>query len=75
MIPAGVGHGFFSAEASVVMYGVSKYWDPEDELGVRWDDPALGIAWPPEAAYALVSGRDAGFPTLAEAGERLNWQS
>ena len=71
VIPPGVGHGFFSAEASVVMYGVSKYWDPDDELGVRWDDPALGIPWPPEASGALVSGRDAGFPTLAEAGERL----
>src|SRR6185436_14600685 len=75
VIPPGVGHGFFSAEASVVMYGVSKYWDPDDELGVRWDDPALGIPWPPEASAALVSGRDAGFPSLAEAGERLPWQS
>lgn len=74
VIPPGVGHGFFSAEASVVMYGVSKYWDPDDELGVRWDDPALGIPWPSETADALVSGRDAGFPTLAQAGERLNWQ-
>ena len=55
------------------MYGVSKYWDPDDELGVRWDDPALGILWPPEASGALVSGRDAGFPMLAEAGERLTW--
>jgi dTDP-4-dehydrorhamnose 3,5-epimerase len=74
VIPPGVGHGFFSAEASVVMYGVSKYWDPDDELGVRWDDPELGIPWPPEAANALVSGRDAGFPKLAQAGERLTWQ-
>jgi len=73
VIAPGVGHGFFSAEASVVMYGVSKYWDPDDELGVRWDDAALGIPWPPEAAHALVSGRDATFPTLAEAGERLTW--
>ena len=74
VIPPGVGHGFFSAEASVVMYGVSKYWDPDDELGVRWDDPALDIPWPPEASGALVSGRDAAFPTLAEAGERLTWR-
>ena len=75
VIAPGVGHGFFSAGASVVMYGVSEYWDPDDELGVRWDDPALGIPWPPEADGALVSGRDAGFPTLAEAGERLTWPS
>lgn len=74
VIPPGVGHGFFSAEASVVMYGVSKYWNPDDELGVRWDDPALGIPWPAAAAGALVSGRDSGFPMLAEAGERRAWQ-
>jgi dTDP-4-dehydrorhamnose 3,5-epimerase len=74
VIAAGVGHGFFSAGASVVMYGVSRYWDPDDEHGVRWDDPALGIPWPPEAENALVSGRDSEFPTLAEAGERLTWR-
>jgi dTDP-4-dehydrorhamnose 3,5-epimerase len=74
VIPAGVGHGFFSAEESVVMYGVSEYWDPDDELGVRWDDPALGIPWPAEVASAIVSGRDASFGPLSEAGPRLRWK-
>jgi dTDP-4-dehydrorhamnose 3,5-epimerase len=73
IVPAGVGHGFYSADASVLMYGVSSYWDPEDELGVRWDDPALHIPWPPESAQAVVSARDASFPPLAEAGERPRW--
>ena len=74
VIAAGIGHGFFSAGESVVMYGVSRYWDPHDEHGVRWDDPALGIPWPRETEDALVSGRDAGFPPLAEASERLAWR-
>ena len=73
VIPAGVAHGFYSARESVVMYGVSAYWDPDDELGVRWDDPALGIPWPSEAANAVISDRDASFPTLAESGPRLRW--
>jgi dTDP-4-dehydrorhamnose 3,5-epimerase len=73
-IPAGVGHGFYSPGKSVLMYGVSAYWDPADELGVRWDDPALGIPWPAEAAgTAILSGRDADFPSLAQAGPRLRW--
>jgi dTDP-4-dehydrorhamnose 3,5-epimerase len=73
-IPAGVGHGFYSAADSVLMYGVSAYWDPDDELGVRWDDPALGIPWPPETArHAIVSERDSGFPPLAEAPPRPRW--
>jgi len=56
VIYPGVGHGFFSADASVVMYGVSRYWDPDDELACNWADPELGIEWP--AATALVSDRD-----------------
>ena len=74
VIPAGVAHGFFSLLESVVMYGVSAYWDPDDELGVRWDDPALGIPWPPEAARSVISERDASFPPLERAGPRLRWQ-
>ena len=73
-LPAGVGHGFYSPADSVLMYGVSAYWDPADELGVRWDDPALGIPWPPDAArHAIVSKRDSGFPPLAEAAPRPRW--
>lgn len=73
VIPAGVGHGFFSPERSVVMYGVSAYWDPDDEFGVRWDDSALGIPWPPETSEAIVSGRDEAFGPLETAGPRLAW--
>jgi dTDP-4-dehydrorhamnose 3,5-epimerase len=73
-IPAGVGHGFYSPAESVLMYGVSAYWDPTDELGVQWDDPALGIPWPRDAGrHAIVSERDSGFPPLAEAAPRARW--
>ena len=73
VVPAGVAHGFYSAGDSVVMYGVSRYWDGEDEWGVRFDDPALGIPWPVHPADVILSGRDATFPLLAEAGPRLAW--
>ena len=45
-IPPRVAHGFLSLVPSIHLYGVSKYWDRSDELGCRWDDPQLGIAWP-----------------------------
>ena len=73
VVPAGVGHGFYSEGESVLMYGVSAYWDPDDEFGVRWDDPALGIDWPPAAREGILSARDAAFPPLAEAGERPSY--
>ena len=26
-------------------YSVSHYWNTMDEIGCRWDDPALGLDW------------------------------
>jgi dTDP-4-dehydrorhamnose 3,5-epimerase len=74
VVPSGVGHGLLSVEPSVVMYGVSRYWDPDDELGVRWDDPELGIPWPEQPGRPLISGRDARSPSLADAGPLPTWE-
>ena len=38
-------------------------YDPRSEIGIAWNDPALGIAWP--VAAPLLSARDARLPTLA----------
>jgi len=73
-IPAGVGHGFYSERESAVLYAVTRYWDPTDEFGVQWDDPALGIDWPPGAATATVSERDQLMPALADAPPRGEWR-
>jgi dTDP-4-dehydrorhamnose 3,5-epimerase len=61
-IPHGVAHGFYFAEASTHIYSVSHYWDLSDELGCRWDDPALEIPWPQETAH--ISPRDEALPPL-----------
>ncbi|MFN8131493.1 MAG: dTDP-4-dehydrorhamnose 3,5-epimerase [Solirubrobacteraceae bacterium] len=61
-IPHGVAHGFYFHEPSLHVYAVSHYWDPADELGCHWQDPALGIPWP--QASARLSPRDAALPTL-----------
>jgi dTDP-4-dehydrorhamnose 3,5-epimerase len=64
VIPSGVAHGFYFHEASIHLYAVSRYWDPADELGCRWDDDQLGIDWPCSAP--VLSSRDAGLAPLAE---------
>jgi dTDP-4-dehydrorhamnose 3,5-epimerase len=64
VIPVGVAHGFYFHEPSVHVYAVSHEFDPADELGCRWDDPALGIAWP--CSEPLLSERDRTLGSLNE---------
>jgi dTDP-4-dehydrorhamnose 3,5-epimerase len=64
-IPKGVAHGFCALEESFMTYLVDEYYDGADELGIRYDDPALGIDWGLNAAPVL-SDRDAGNPKLAD---------
>lgn len=68
-IPPGVAHGFYFHERSTHIYGVSEFWDKDDELGCHWADPALEICWP--NAAPLISARDAALPSLAELVESL----
>jgi dTDP-4-dehydrorhamnose 3,5-epimerase len=63
-VPAGFAHGFQTLEdASEVSYQMSYPYVPEAASGVRWDDPAFGIAWPePPAAGRVISERDTAYP-------------
>lgn len=45
-IPPGVAHGFYALTDMTITYLVDQYYNPEDELGVAWNDPELGIEWP-----------------------------
>jgi len=46
-IPEGFAHGFQTLEdSSEVFYEMFEFYSPEHSRGVRWDDPAFGIAWP-----------------------------
>jgi len=66
-VPRGFAHGFCTLEPETeVVYKVSDYYAPECDRGVRWDDPALGIAWPIPAGEAILSARDAKHPLLRD---------
>lgn len=45
-IPPGVAHGFYALTDMTITYLVDQYYNPDDELGVAWNDPELGIEWP-----------------------------
>lgn len=45
LIPPGVAHGFAALTDMTITYLVDRYYDPDDELGVAWDDPEIGANW------------------------------
>ncbi len=61
-IPEGCGHGFQTlVDETDVFYAISAPYAPEAAAGVRWDDPAFGIAWP-VASSRTISDRDLAWP-------------
>jgi dTDP-4-dehydrorhamnose 3,5-epimerase len=63
-IPPGVAHGFASLTELTLTYLVDGYYDPADELGVAWDDPAISADW--GVTDPILSGRDQGLPPRSE---------
>jgi dTDP-4-dehydrorhamnose 3,5-epimerase len=64
-VPRGFAQGYQTLEDdSEVLYQMSHRYVPEAARGVRWDDPALGIDWPP-ADERLISERDRAWPDLS----------
>jgi dTDP-4-dehydrorhamnose 3,5-epimerase len=67
-IPPGFAHGFYVLSASADLhYKVTDQYHPESERTLRWDDPAVGVAWPlVGGAPPLLSPKDALGVPLAE---------
>jgi dTDP-4-dehydrorhamnose 3,5-epimerase len=64
-IPKGFAHGFQTlVDGAEVFYTMSDRYVPEAASGVRWDDPAFGIVWPP-AAERTINARDLAWPSYA----------
>ncbi|HVL29772.1 MAG TPA: dTDP-4-dehydrorhamnose 3,5-epimerase, partial [Sphingomicrobium sp.] len=59
LIPKGFAHGFLALEPdSEVLYKVSAPYSREHDRAIRFDDPAIGIAWPIDRAAVILSDRD-----------------
>jgi dTDP-4-dehydrorhamnose 3,5-epimerase len=66
--PEGLAHGFLvQSETAEFQYKCSDYYAPEEERGLRWDDPTIGIEWPLRGLEPILSDRDRGWPALADA--------
>jgi len=65
--PEGFAHGFVVLSDEVdFLYKCSDFYAPEEERGVLYNDPAIGIPWPLDGIEPILSERDAQLPRLAE---------
>ncbi len=57
-IPPGFGHAFLVLTRTAhFLYKCTANYAPHADLGIRWDDPGLGIMWP--VSNPAVSDKDA----------------
>ena len=73
-VPAGFAHGYVSLDETEVIYKVSAAYAPSHEHSIRFDDAAIGIAWPIPAAQLLVSEKDGGAGSLADMVASPRWR-
>jgi dTDP-4-dehydrorhamnose 3,5-epimerase len=64
-LPPLLAHGYQSlTDDAEVTYQVSEFYTPASERSTRYDDPALGIAWPLEVT--VISAKDAAAPLISD---------
>lgn len=64
-IAPGLAHGFcVTSEIADFSYKCTEYYRPEDDAGIRWNDPDIGVAWP--TAAPLLSPKDTSAPLLRD---------
>ncbi|BCB21247.1 dTDP-4-dehydrorhamnose 3,5-epimerase [Bosea sp. ANAM02] len=67
LVPVGFAHGFVTLEPDTeVIYKVTAPYAPENDHGLAFDDPALGIDWRLPLSGLTLSDKDRKHPRLAE---------
>ncbi|MEM6383179.1 MAG: dTDP-4-dehydrorhamnose 3,5-epimerase [Pseudomonadota bacterium] len=66
-VPAGFAHGFVTLEPGTeVLYKVDAYYAPDNDLGLYWADPDLGIEWPIDTDGCTLSEKDKNQPAWSD---------
>jgi dTDP-4-dehydrorhamnose 3,5-epimerase len=62
-IPGGFAHGFLVlSETAVFAYKCTDFYHPEDEGGIVWNDPGIGVTWPDLGMEYTLSDKDKKLP-------------
>ncbi|WP_224545779.1 dTDP-4-dehydrorhamnose 3,5-epimerase [Mesorhizobium sp. CA16] len=68
LVPQGFAHGFVTlVPHTEVLYKVTDTYSPGHDRSIRFDDPAIGIAWPEIAGGFQLSDKDRNAPLLGAA--------
>lgn len=66
-VPEGFAHGFIVlSDSAEFLYKVTRYYAPEHERSILWNDAALAIAWPANV-QPILSDKDANGVRFADA--------
>lgn len=64
-VPVGFAHGFCVLSETVeFLYKCSDYYSPEDERGIIWNDPDIGVDWLVDTP--VLSNKDRNYPRLRD---------
>ncbi len=67
LVPVGFAHGFITLEPDTeVLYKVTALYGPQNDHGIAFDDPALGIDWRIPHDRLVLSDKDRKHPRLAD---------
>lgn len=67
-IPPGFAHGFcVTSEFAIFAYKCTDIYRPDTEIGILWNDEAIGVDWPVNAP--VLSEKDRVYPRLADVPE------
>jgi dTDP-4-dehydrorhamnose 3,5-epimerase len=62
-IPEGFAHGYLVlSDTALFTYKCTDFYKPEDEGGIIWNDPSIGIKWPDLGMDYILSDKDKALP-------------
>ena len=69
-VPPGFAHGYYVlSEEAIFNYKCTDFYYPQDEYGIKWNDPSIKIEW--GEGDKIISKKDAEYSNLNEINEEF----